>query len=198
MIEYGIPSEADKAWAREMNKNSKVLLAELKNKMEHEYPISCHDCGKAYGIKSWIEAIVPNDVWAKISPSHDEGGILCIGCMAIRCARLGLEAVPVALGAGPLELVPDNPPFVDVKVGDWWKIIPNESYPYGWTSRVVKIHHACGGEYGETLIFWEDGTNTKLKHLTDERRWRRIDAPIDDLPPMPQIDPIHSAARRCF
>jgi hypothetical protein len=67
--------------------------------------IQCHDCGDQYGDPGWIEAVVPHDIWAKISPSKDEGGILCVMCIAKRCGRLGLEDVPVLLTAGPLRFV---------------------------------------------------------------------------------------------
>lgn len=65
----------------------------------------CYDCGLTYGGAGWIEAVVPNDIWARISPTGDEGGLLCINCIASRCASLGLEGVPVMLAAGPLRFV---------------------------------------------------------------------------------------------
>ncbi len=66
----------------------------------------CHDCGRAYFGPGWIEAVIPSVIWnQQISPTGDEGGLLCINCIAIRCARLGLENVPVLLAAGPLVAV---------------------------------------------------------------------------------------------
>ncbi len=64
--------------------------------------ISCYDCHLPYEDPCWIEAVVSNDVWALISPTGDEGGILCIGCMAKRLVKIGLADVPVILTAGPL------------------------------------------------------------------------------------------------
>lgn len=63
--------------------------------------INCHDCGLVYGGPGWIDAVVPNTIWKQISPTRDEGGILCISCMAARCEALGLEDVPVMLASGP-------------------------------------------------------------------------------------------------
>jgi hypothetical protein len=59
--------------------------------------VACHDCGLAYGSEGWIECIVPNGVWREISPTHDEGGILCITCIARRLKRAGSSSVPVML-----------------------------------------------------------------------------------------------------
>jgi hypothetical protein len=65
-------------------------------------PLSCFDCGAAYGDPSWIEAVVPHRIWNDhLSPTGNEGGILCIVCMARRAGRAGLSGVPVTLTAGP-------------------------------------------------------------------------------------------------
>jgi hypothetical protein len=65
-------------------------------------PLACYQCLLRYGGGHWIEAVVANDVWERISPTGNEGGILCINCMADRLQRLGLHDVPVKLTAGPL------------------------------------------------------------------------------------------------
>lgn len=64
-------------------------------------PVECHDCGRAYGGIGWMDASLSNEDWAKISPSGDENGILCISCMAARCERLGLKDVPIRIVSGP-------------------------------------------------------------------------------------------------
>jgi hypothetical protein len=76
--------------------------------------VCCADCELPYGGPGWIDAVVPNDVWRQISPTHDEGGILCITCMARRCEALGLEDVPVMLASGPFSwqaYIPHSPPL---------------------------------------------------------------------------------------
>lgn len=65
-------------------------------------PLGCYDCGLVYGGEGWMDALVSDEVWHKISPTHDEGGILCITCIARRCERLGLQDVPVQIVSGSL------------------------------------------------------------------------------------------------
>jgi hypothetical protein len=62
--------------------------------------LGCHDCGMPYGSWRWMDAHVPDEVWKQISPTADEGGILCISCMAQRCVRMGIET-EVQIGSGP-------------------------------------------------------------------------------------------------
>jgi hypothetical protein len=77
----------------------------------------CQDCGLEYGCPEWLEAVVPNDIWAKISPTGDSDGLLCITCMARRCAALGMEDVPMMLAAGVFALEPYRP--YSVVEGAW-------------------------------------------------------------------------------
>lgn len=80
--------------------------------------IKCHDCGAQYGDDRWIETNVPNDVWAKISPTGDEGGILCISCISKRCIERGIDDVPVILcGTSALRQV-----SVDEAFDRGWKV----------------------------------------------------------------------------
>lgn len=65
-------------------------------------PLSCYQCRLPYSGEHWVEAVVEDGVWAKISPTGNEGGILCINCMAERLNRLGLRDVPVKITAGPM------------------------------------------------------------------------------------------------
>ena len=67
---------------------------------------ACHDCGLAYGEAGWIDAIVPNDVWAKINPNDH---LLCITCICRRCTKVGIEDVPVMLTSGALDAKPHTP-----------------------------------------------------------------------------------------
>ena len=61
---------------------------------------SCYDCGLDYRDPAWIEAVVDDEVWRIISPTHDEGGLLCINCMARRLVEHGLDQVKVSITAG--------------------------------------------------------------------------------------------------
>lgn len=62
----------------------------------------CYDCKLEYGSSGWLDCIVSDDIWIRISPTGDEGGILCINCIAKRCDSLGLLDVPVAIQSGAL------------------------------------------------------------------------------------------------
>ncbi|AHE56058.1 hypothetical protein NX02_22165 [Sphingomonas sanxanigenens DSM 19645 = NX02] len=48
-----------------------------------------------------MEAAVPHETWAKISPTGHEGGLLCVTCMAKRAAKLGLTGIPAKVWSGP-------------------------------------------------------------------------------------------------
>ncbi len=70
----------------------------------------CYDCGLLYGSDGWIEAIIPDNVWNIISPTKDEGGILCISCISKKLTEKGLSNIPVWLcGTEPLKAIPGDP-----------------------------------------------------------------------------------------
>ena len=63
----------------------------------------CYDCGLNYEDPGWIEAIIPDKVWDEISPTGDQGGILCITCISRRLVEKGYKNIPVWLcGIEPL------------------------------------------------------------------------------------------------
>lgn len=51
--------------------------------------LGCYECGVLYGSDEWIETVVPTKFWFLISPTKDEGGVLCFRCMQRRFAYLG-------------------------------------------------------------------------------------------------------------
>lgn len=51
----------------------------------------CGDCGLPYGDDGFHDLVVPDDVWAKISPTGDENGLLCPTCMVRAAHRAGVE-----------------------------------------------------------------------------------------------------------
>lgn len=66
--------------------------------------VGCYDCGLQYGGPGWIEAIIPDKIWNKISPTNNQGGILCITCISKRLQKYELKDVPVWLaGTEPLK-----------------------------------------------------------------------------------------------
>lgn len=65
--------------------------------------LACYDCGRLYGDEyGFPDLVVPREVWNKhISPTQDEGGLLCPSCMCQRAAAAGLSDVPTAFRSGP-------------------------------------------------------------------------------------------------
>ena len=54
----------------------------------------CHDCGRFYGNKEGFpDLVVSDELWARISPSGDEGGLLCPSCMCARAHEAGLQGL---------------------------------------------------------------------------------------------------------
>ena len=68
--------------------------------------VGCYDCARPYGDEhGFPDLLIPHAAWAKISPTGDEGGLLCPSCIAKRCHAAGLENVPATFASGPLCLV---------------------------------------------------------------------------------------------
>ena len=62
----------------------------------------CMDCGRKYGDEfGFPDLVVPHDIWAKISPTGDSGGLLCPSCMCRRAHDAGLENVRAVFRSGP-------------------------------------------------------------------------------------------------
>ena len=56
----------------------------------------CHDCGLDY--EGFLcDFVIQNDLWAMISPTGDEGGLLCPMCILKRLLDLGLPAVKASI-----------------------------------------------------------------------------------------------------
>lgn len=52
----------------------------------------CYDCGRKYGDEfGFPDLIVPHDVWNRISPNRNEGGLLCPSCICRRLFLAGIE-----------------------------------------------------------------------------------------------------------
>ena len=72
----------------------------------------CYDCKLEYGGNGWIEAIIPDKIWNKISPikSNKQGGLLCITCISKRLKLAGFKDVPIWLcGTEPLRVIEGDP-----------------------------------------------------------------------------------------
>ncbi len=65
-------------------------------------PTDCVDCGRHYGSEyGFPDLVLPNEVWAAISPRGDGGGMLCPSCICKRLADRGFEDVLAVFRSGP-------------------------------------------------------------------------------------------------
>lgn len=64
---------------------------------------ACYDCGLPYSDDGFADLVVPSDVWAKISPTGHDGGLLCPTCLVRATKRAGFAdgAVYASFGSGP-------------------------------------------------------------------------------------------------
>lgn len=62
---------------------------------ERQIGAYCEDCMLSYLDEGFHDLVVPDEVWARISPTGDEGGLLCPTCMTRRCATLGIQTKAV-------------------------------------------------------------------------------------------------------
>jgi hypothetical protein len=77
----------------------------MKRYTEDEYlhKAACLDCGLEYGSAGWLDVLVSDSVWEIINPTFNRGaGLLCVTCIARRCAEAGLDNVPMVVTGGVL------------------------------------------------------------------------------------------------
>lgn len=53
----------------------------------------CFDCGWQYGAEGWVDLVLPNWAWNKISPRGNGGGILCPNCICKRLEQADIRVV---------------------------------------------------------------------------------------------------------
>ncbi len=55
--------------------------------------IRCYDCDRKYGDEfGFPDMVIPDYVWKEISPSKDEGGLLCPSCICKRVHKMGVKS----------------------------------------------------------------------------------------------------------
>lgn len=64
----------------------------------------CYDCQRPYGSAGFPDLVIPHDIWKQISPTGDEGGLLCPSCLIARLHISGIKCVGF-LASGPIETV---------------------------------------------------------------------------------------------
>lgn len=69
-------------------------------------PANCDECGRPYGDEhGFPDLVIPNQIWRRISPSGDEGGLLCPSCICKRLHAAGISNVEAAFMSGPIQSV---------------------------------------------------------------------------------------------
>lgn len=66
----------------------------------------CVRCDCPYGSHGFHDLIVPDNIWKQISPTGDDGGLLCPTCIIAAMEDLGLKGIPVYFASGPACLEP--------------------------------------------------------------------------------------------
>jgi len=61
----------------------------------------CHDCNRPYDDGGFQDLIIPNDAWRRISPTGDNGGLLCPSCICKRLSDAGISCEG-AFMSGPI------------------------------------------------------------------------------------------------
>ena len=82
--EYNKPSQADIEWAERA--------------ADEIFKTHCYDCLTPYPFP--LDTVLPDDLWTRISPTGDEGGLLCANCIVARLARL--EPAPIVVKMTPV------------------------------------------------------------------------------------------------
>jgi hypothetical protein len=69
-----------------------------------EKEANCEDCKRPYGSGGFPDLIIPYWAWKQISPTGDDGGLLCPSCI---CYRLHVQGIRCegAFMSGPIESV---------------------------------------------------------------------------------------------
>lgn len=110
---------------------------------------ACLDCRRAYGDEyGFPDLLVPDDVWAKISPTGNEGGLLCPSCMCRRAYEAGVKNIAACFVSGPFaSSIPSagaEPRAAMIAEGAWqahrafWKTIYKSADEAEMCERVAK------------------------------------------------------------
>lgn len=68
--------------------------------------VGCEDCGRRYGYEhGFPDLIITKEAWHRISPTGDDGGLLCPSCICKRLHDAGMHDVEGAFMSGPIRSV---------------------------------------------------------------------------------------------
>src|SRR3990167_3157268 len=148
----------------------------------------CIDCGRKYGDEfGFPDLIIPDDIWKRISPTHDEGGLLCPSCLCRRVQEAGIrcEAVfrsgPFCTREGsslpsPGEGVGDRPKIVCLCGSTrFWREFQRASLRETMAGRIILSIGAASGTDDEHFGNLAREEYDKVKTMLDELHKRKID-----------------------
>lgn len=78
-----------------------AIVAAVNARQQKPTWLGCHDCGLPYSDPAFVDFVVEDDLWRRISPTGDEGGLLCVNCIVRRTRLLGIDRVRGAFRSGP-------------------------------------------------------------------------------------------------
>lgn len=87
----------------------------------------CFDCGLPYESARFPDLVIPDEIWRAISPTGDEGGLLCPNCISARLEISGFTNVPARFRSGAMALEaakPADPPAPSIPEG--YVMVPRE------------------------------------------------------------------------
>lgn len=94
--------------------SSAELVAFVDGVEDTRWECRCYDCGRPYGDEhGFHDLIIPNSWWVKISPTGNEGGLLCPSCICARLEKVSPRSfnVPAAFMSGAIRTV--SPELMD-------------------------------------------------------------------------------------
>lgn len=67
---------------------------------------TCYDCDRPYGDEhGFPDLVIPSHIWRRISPSGNDGGLLCPSCICKRLHEAGIRDVEGAFASGPIRSI---------------------------------------------------------------------------------------------
>lgn len=87
----------------------------------------CFDCFRLYGDQDGFpDLIIPDEAWRKISPTGDDGGLLCPSCICARLHLAGMRNVYGAFMSGPVRSV-EEPVMQALRMAEnAWRVATRE------------------------------------------------------------------------
>ena len=67
----------------------------------------CFDCKRSYTDPGFPDLVIPYWAWKQISPTNDDGGLLCPSCICARLEKAGIKCEG-AFASGPIISVSDT------------------------------------------------------------------------------------------